>query len=227
MTLSFHRPLILFAILTVCWVFQSAPTHAGADTTLAVAQEDSVPSNLWLTRSLMEDLVKECKGALAPAPQNILLRAGAQDPETELFQAALYRVLVGSGYHVFLATADADTNPGIDVDWHFRVAGVKLAYPQVGRTLGIWRSWIARELAVTVFCTLSEVPSGRILFDDQLQLQFNDRFRVAELPRVESPLYDFTTAEPVNGSWHNRLEEIVVLGTLAGLVSVYFANTSN
>ena len=42
-----------------------------------------------------------------------------------------------------------------------------------------------------------------------------------------SELYDFTTAETSESGWQRRIEEIVVLGTLAGLVAVYFANTGN
>ncbi len=227
MTLRFSTLMLIGSLMVVCGLFGPGVACAGPHTESAVTATDTVPSNLWLTRSLMEDLVRQCADVLGPESQNILLQGGGDDPGSELFQAAVHKVLTGLGHHVFLATAVDDTSARFDVNWNFKVAGVKLAYPQVGRTLGIWRSWIARELEITVFCTLTEIPSGRILLDDQMQMRFNDRFAVDDLVRVDSPLYDFTTAEPINGSWHNRLEEIVVLGTLAGLVAVYFANTSN
>ncbi len=206
-----------------------SPVRAVADVAGdgAFALSDTVPSNLWLTRSLMEDLVSQCAGVLGSQPRNILLDPAKADAGSELFQVALHRILEGQGHHLFSAEGDTTVRPDVDVVWKFNVVGVQLAYPQVGRTLGIWRSWIAREVAVTVICSIIEVPSGRVLLDDQKQVRFNDRFAPDEFSRVDSPLYDFTTAEPVNGNWHDRLEDLVVLGTLAGLVAVYFANTSN
>ncbi|PJA76956.1 hypothetical protein CO151_01150 [bacterium CG_4_9_14_3_um_filter_65_15] len=193
----------------------------------AAAQGDSVPSNLWLTRSMMEDLAEQCAQTLGPQHHRILLVPGDAEAGTELFEAAAHGVLRDRDHDVFLAGADSTGDPAVDVQWYFRVVGVELAYPQVGRTLGIWRSWIAREIGVTVLCTITESSGGRILMDDQLRLQMADRFPADDYSHVDSPLYEFTTAEPVNGNWHDRLEEVVVLGTLAGLVAVYFANTSN
>lgn len=220
---------VLMTALIACAVLASVSHDPGSvlASELQTAAADTVPSNLWLTRSLMEDLAARCASVLGPQQRRILLQPLDQDPGTELFQAALHSVLTDEGRELFLAGADSLAAPVVDALWQFRVVGIQLDYPRVGRTLGIWRSWIARELEVTVLCTITEVPSGRVLLDDQLQLRANDRFSADEFAQVDSPLYDFTTAEPVNGSWHDRLEEIIVLGTLAGLVAVYFANTSD
>jgi hypothetical protein len=42
---------------------------------------------------------------------------------------------------------------------------------------------------------------------------------------VESPTYEFTQAEPDPSKSSRRLEQVVVLGALVGLVAIYFANT--
>ncbi len=219
----------LMTALIACAALSLVAHHPGpvlaSEPQAAVA--DTVPSNLWLTRSLMEDLAARCASVLGPQQHRILLQPLDQEPGTELFQAALHSVLSSEGRELFLAGDDSLAAPVVDARWQFRVVGIQLDYPRVGRTLGIWRSWIARELEVTVLCTITEVPSGRVLLDDQMQLRASDRFSANDFAQVDSPLYDFTTAEPVNGSWHDRLEEIVVLGTLAGLVAVYFANTSD
>ena len=48
-----------------------------------------------------------------------------------------------------------------------------------------------------------------------------------DFDRVNSDLYGFTRAQTAESGWQRRMEEIVVLGTLAGLVAVYFANTTD
>ncbi len=215
---------VIVSVALALFLLEPCPVRASD---LPSAAGDSVPSNLWLTRSLMEDLAVRCAAVLGPGQQRVLLEPLDQEPGTELFQAAVHSVLAGKGFQVYLAGADSLARPAADALWQYRVVGVELGYPRVGRTLGLWRSWIARELKVTVLCTITTLPEGRVLLDDQLQSRVEDRFDADEFAQVDSPLYDFTTAEPVAGSWHERLEEIVVLGTLAGLVAVYFANTSD
>ena len=50
----------------------------------AAAQGDSVPSNLWLTRSMMEDLAEQCAQTLGPQHHRILLVPGDAEAGTEL-----------------------------------------------------------------------------------------------------------------------------------------------
>jgi len=48
---------------------------------------------------------------------------------------------------------------------------------------------------------------------------------VKYIDAVESTAYPFTQAAEQTSGSSRRLEQIVVLGALAGLVAVYFANT--
>jgi len=57
--------------------------------------------------------------------------------------------------------------------------------------------------------------------------RFSDRVEADDFDAVESPLYAFTNAEVADSGWHSRIEELVVLGTLAGLIAIYFSNTGN
>ena len=66
-----------------------------------------------------------------------------------------------------------------------------------------------------------------MLLSDQVQRRFSDRVSSDDCGTVDSQLYDFTTAEISESGWKGRMEEIIVLGTLAGLVAIYFANTGD
>ncbi len=213
--------LVLFLGLLWSALPPAAPARA------AEAVSDTVPSNLWLTRSLLSDLAARYADVLGPGPRKVLLAPLDAEPGTELLRTAISEVLLDRGNTVYLAgDEDAPTGP-VDARWSFRVVGVELSYPEVGRTLGLWRSWIARRITVTVQSVITEEPGGRLLLDEEKEVKVADRFPAGDFERVDSPLYAFTTAEPVSGGWHGRLEEMVVLGTLAGLVAVYFANTSD
>ena len=107
----------------------------------------------------------------------------------------------------------------------YRVVDIELSYPDTGRRMGIWRQWVERELELTVAVELSEVASGRLLASERVTRRFGDRVPDGDFSAVDSDMYPFTTAETGESGWRRRLEEIVVLGTLAGLVAVYFANT--
>ncbi len=104
---------------------------------------------------------------------------------------------------------------------------MELSYPEVGRTLGIWQRWVERDVSVTASVDVSEADSGLLLFKDILERRFSDRVDHEDFDDVESELYDFTTADKAGSGWQNRIEEIVVLGTLVALIAVYFANTGN
>ena len=84
-----------------------------------------------------------------------------------------------------------------------------------------------RDLSVSADIEVVEVNTGRLLFNDLVTRRYSDRIGSGDFSAVNSSLYSFTNAEISEGSWHRRLEEIVVLGTLTGMVAVYFANTGN
>mgnify|MGYP006879661901 CR=1 FL=1 len=66
-----------------------------------------------------------------------------------------------------------------------------------------------------------------MLLNQRVARSFSDRVPSSDFDSVNSDLYPFTTAETEESGWQRRLEEIVVLGALTGLVVIYFANTSN
>ena len=119
----------------------------------------------------------------------------------------------------------AGAGQGIRYRLSYRVVDIDLSYPDTGRRMGIWRQWVERELELTVAVELSEVASGRLLANERVTRRFGDRVPDDDFKAVDSDVYPFTTAETGESGWRRRLEEIVVLGTLAGLVAVYFANT--
>lgn len=193
------------------------------------AAADSLRTNLWLVEALMGEAVGEAAAALPPAPARVLLvtRKPGTDPQAELLRLVAVRVLTERGYELLGETPDSLRGRGPDVTAEFSANLVDLSYPDVGRTLGLWRRWVEREVEVVVTARLVEAGSGRLLLDRRLARRFSDRVTNDEFPLVNSKLYPFTTAAVGESGWQRRLEEFAVLGTLAGLVAVYFANTGD
>jgi hypothetical protein len=86
---------------------------------------------------------------------------------------------------------------------------------------------VDRDLSASADIQIIEADTGRLVFDDLVVRQFSDRIGADDFSAINSEIYSFTTAEPSESGWHRRLEEIVVVGTLTGMVAVYFANTGN
>ncbi|PID81859.1 hypothetical protein CSA17_01280 [bacterium DOLJORAL78_65_58] len=191
------------------------------------AQPDTVRTNIWLTEALMAEIVASTARVLPPAPAAIQLEQMRPLPEDDLFKSAALRVLMGLGYEVYEGDEDPARQAAVDCVYNFSLYGVELEYPDVGRTLGIWRRWVDRSLSVTAQVNIKMAGSGRLLLSERVTRSFQDRVPGGDLDKVDSSLYPFSSAEPRESGWKGRMEELVVLGTLAGLVAVYFANTGD
>lgn len=123
--------------------------------------------------------------------------------------------------------AAAPESAAIDYELHYRLEQIKLEYPEAGRRFGIWRQWVSRELVLSAIVSVVDRRTGRLLLSDRIQRSFRDRVPDGLLASVRSDIYPFTDAQLQEGGWSRRLEEVVVLGTLTGLVAIYFANTGN
>lgn len=189
---------------------------------------DSLRTNLWLVEALMGEIVAEAAESLPPPPARVLLPGtpAASDLQGQLMRLVTVRVLSGRGYELF--TGHADSLRGrTDVVAEFLPGQVELAYPEVGRTLGLWRRWVGRDVAVSATARLVESGSGRLLLERRLERRFSDRVPDESFALVNDRAYPFTSAVVTGSGWQRRLEEFAVLGTLAGLVAVYFANTGD
>jgi len=193
----------------------------------SAAEPDTVRTNVWLTEALMAEIVASTARVLPPAPAALQLVQESDTMEDGMYKTALVRVLGGLGYEIYLQDEDPAMQAAVDCIYTFRVNGVELSYPDVGRTLGLWRRWIDREMKVTVRVDVVMANSGRVLLSDLVQKRFSDRVSDDHFDVVDSDLYEFTTAETSESGWKSRMEEIIVLGTLAGLVAVYFSNTGD
>lgn len=202
---------------------EDGPTGLGG-----AAAADSLRTNLWLVEALMGEIVAEAAASLPPAPARLLLPGtpAAADLQGQLLRLVAVRVLTERGYELF--TGNADSLRGrTDVVAEFVPGQVELSYPEVGRTLGLWRRWVGRDVAVTATARLVESGSGRLLLERRLERRFSDRVADEEFALVNNRAYPFTSAAVSGSGWQRRLEEFAVLGTLAGLVAVYFANTGD
>ena len=193
------------------------------------AAADSLRTNVWLVEALMGEIVAEAAASLPSPPARVQMtaRPAAGDRAGELLGLVVARVLRDRGYEVLVASADSALGARPDVHARFVADQVELSYPDVGRALGLWRRWVARDVKVVVSAEISEAATGRLLLSERLSRRFSDRVTDDEFPQVDSRLYPFTTATVSESGWQRRLEQFAVLGTLAGLIAVYFANTGS
>lgn len=192
------------------------------------AAADSLRTNLWLVEALMGEIVAEAAASLPPAPARVLLPGSpaTTDLQGQLMRLVTVRVLSDRGYELF--TGNADSLRGrTDASAEFLSSQIDLGYPEVGRTLGLWRRWVGRDVSVAATVRLVESESGRLLLERRLERRFSDRVPEEEFALVGNRMYPFTNASVAGSGWQRRLEEFAVLGTLAGLVAVYFANTGD
>lgn len=214
-------PAAALLLLAAAAAAQS-PAPAGLPSPAAA---DTVRTNLWLTEALMGEIVAAAAASLPPAPAAVRLVTGGKGQANDLFGATAARVLGGRGYDLYVAEEDSARQAAVDAVFAYEVLGVELAYPGVGRTLGIWRSWIERDLTVTALVEVTAADSGQLLLKERLTRSFGDRVPDGDFGAVNSGLYPFTSAQTGESGWQRHLEQVVVLGALAGLVAVYFANT--
>ncbi len=202
----------------------------------AAGPDDTVRTNLWLVRALLADAVAEAAAVLPPAPRAVVVKPVTRSDGNALLVAAATTVLQERGYEVYLdettvadakQAAVAPTPPAGALELRLSIETLRLGYPRAGRRFGLWRQWVDRDLRATLLATGRERDTGRILFDRRLERAFADRVASARFDEVRSPGYPFTDAVVPEGGWRRHAEEAVVIGTLVGLVAIYFANTGS
>jgi hypothetical protein len=218
---------LLFAVGLLFGGDSAAQGDASGAARFQPGSADTVRTNLWLIEALMREAATAVIQPLPASPAGVRLEPESFDPQEELFTQVLTRELKDRGFVGYLATYEEDVEAESAADYRlqYRVAGIDLAYPETGRRLGIWREWVARRLELTIIASLTESASGRVLFSDRIVRGYGDRVPDEDIETVETGPYDFVDADVKGSGWQNRLEEIVVLATRAGLVAVYFANT--
>ena len=190
------------------------------------AAADTVRTNLWLVEALMGEIAAEGAWSLPEPPGTVRLEALSDADANTLFRVVAANVLAEKGYDVVLPRTDPEEAlPVADSVFRYDVVSIDLVYPEVGRTLGLWKRWVARSVEVTCTVEVVDDASGQVLMTDRLTRGFHDRLDKDYFDDVNSDVYDFTSAETSESGWKRRTEELVVLGTLVGLIAVYFANT--
>ena len=226
--------MMVFLALTVGLLALAGGAVADEDATSAsstgmpaLGAPDTVRTNLWLTEALMGEIVAKASRTIPPDPATILITTRGDSDMDKLFGGVASRLLSEAGHQLFVVSRDSTVLFPVDYLFDYKVIGVELAYPEVGRTLGIWQRWVARDISVTASVDISAADSGRLLFKDLVERRFSDRVDSGDFDDVESDIYEFTNAEKTGSGWQSRMEEIVVLGTLVGLIAIYFANTGS
>lgn len=217
------------AAVAVGWVslFLVAAT-AGAQDEPELTAAGLLHSNLWLCESLMAEIAAVPLDGLAPAPAAVRLeRKGKKHEGLDLFEQVAFELLDARGYEVYTDVVDTSRQAAVDYVYRYEVKEVNFTYPAVGRTLGLWRQWVDRDVNILADLEMLEEGTGRVIYRGLVQRQFGDRIGSGDVEDVRSAAYSFTDPKPNESGWHRRLEELVVIGTLTGMVAVYFANTGN
>lgn len=214
---------------------------AASAASAATAPADTVRTNLWITRALMTDLLRE---ALEPLPADALglvYQSRGLHEGQDLMQVALSDLLADRGMELYapapVTVADDEDEdegftgtPGVAAVPHelvVRLEDVDLEYPAAGRRLGLWRTWVDREIAVSAIVVLRDRRDGRVLLDRSLTRRYGDRIDAGRHDDVETAAYAFTEGRLTDQGIYGIVEEVVVLGALAGLVTAYFATTAD
>lgn len=193
-----------------------------------IAAADTVRSNLWLVEALMAEIAAVGVEALPAEPATVRLEALTEAEANPLFRVVAANIIAENGHTVVLPPTDPEAaQPAADLVFRYDVHAVDLAFPETGRTLGIWKSWVARSIEVACTIEVVEEETGRLLMSERVVRGFHDRLDDDLFDDVQSDVYAFTAAEASESGWQRRTEELIVLGTLAGLIAVYFANTGN
>ena len=153
----------------------------------------------------------------------MVLVPASTEPAADLLTDVTFNLLQAAGYEVYLEQAPRGTEVPV-YEFRYRVQDLQLAYPTSGRRMIFWKSWVGRQMDLALQITVV-TDDGQMLLSRRLVHGFRDRVPVKYMEAVESTTYPFTFAEEQSSGSSRRLEQIVVLGALAGLVAVYFANT--
>lgn len=200
-------------------------TDQGQALRFDAASGDTLRSNLWVAETVLGEAIDALLPSLPPPPTAVLLVPATTEAAANLLTAVATARLQQAGYTVHLDRAPQDDEARV-VEVRYRVNKLELSYPASGRRLGLWPGWIARQMAFTAQFTVVDGADGQVLSSRRIARTFQDRFPHEYLTAVESTDYPaFTRATAPAGAWSRRLEQAIVLGTLVGLVAIYFANT--
>jgi hypothetical protein len=191
---------------------------------LAADQPDTIRTNLMVAEALLGDALAAITAELPASGATVVLVPGSTEAAANLLTTVATHHLLAAGHVVHLDQPTVGTD-GPVYELRYRVDRLDLSYPDSGRRFLLWSAWVDRKVDLVVQLTLVDAADGQVITSQRLVRRFQDRLEVDQVAAVEAPLYPFTTAAVEGGGWTRRLEEIVVLGTLAGLVAVYFANT--
>jgi hypothetical protein len=185
---------------------------------------DTLRTNLEVAEALLGEALELVIPELPSPPAAVVLVPGStEDAAALLSRVAVHRLQL-AGYEVHLDQLPEASDLAV-VEMRYRVEDLQLAYPTSGRRLLFWKSWVGREMNLAVTMTLVDAADGQIIMSRRVASSFRDRIPAGDVDAVESPTYEFTQAEPDPSKSSRRLEQVVVLGALVGLVAIYFANT--
>lgn len=198
------------------------------------APADTLRTNLWWTEALMRDVLRAGAAAIPADGSPVLLSPRGRHGALDLMRSVAADLVEEAGHMAVLmdeaeepVEEELPLPAEVPYELRFRLEDVRLEYPRVGRRLGLWRTWVDRDLEVSAQVTVRDRRSGLLLLDDRISRTFSDRLPAGRLGALETPAYAFTSAEVEEGGVPAIFEEVVVLGALTGLVVAYFATTAD
>ncbi|MBD3221763.1 hypothetical protein GF314_11035 [bacterium] len=233
--MQLQRSGFRLAVLVVVTAVATLASVAGAaraedtppiapEAVLASTGEDTVRTNLMVAEAMLGDALAEVTAELPPGPVAVLLVPGSTEPAANLLTTVATHHLLAAGHRVHVDVIPPGTE-GPVYELRYRVDDLALTYPDSGRRFVFWDSWVDRSMDLAVQFTLVDHADNQVVASRRVVRRFQDRVEAEQLAAVETRSYPFTMASVEGGGWSRRLEEIVVLGTLAGMVAIYFANT--
>lgn len=201
----------------------AATTIVAPNIVLTTSGPDTLRTNFEVAAALMGQAIGSLAADLPHPPAVMVLVPASTELAADLLTDVTFKHLQAAGYEVYLDQAPSGTELPV-YEFRYRIQNLQLAYPTSGRRLLFWKSWVGRQMDLVLQITVVG-DEGQMLLSRRLAHGYQDRVPVKYVEAVESTAYPFTQAEEQPSGSSRRLEQIVVLGALAGLVAVYFANT--
>lgn len=202
----------------------------------AAAQDESVPNNVELMESAVQEVAKDFIAGIRPHSRGLYFRlqgktlgGGESSAELSLVDNTIRRELTYHGYRVIDENSPDDPGTGSASAQVFRyqVLGFRLGYKKSYRR-GIWgKSMIEREGNVHLYAELIDPDDNAVLWADEKSYTTIDRIPKSELSRVADERYAFANPVVPSRNLLKYAEPVLVTGIVVGLVYLFFANQSD
>lgn len=191
------------------------------------AAQQRTPTNLDVFTETVQEAARVATDRLGAeggvADSSLVIRSAAAHKGGWLVEDVLTDDLVGRGFRVRVGENPVGSDSA-SLELSYRVLDMGVAYPRQGRSHGMGRLWVQRDVSVRLSFQLTDLATNHVRWIQEAEASRTGRFPHRLLSVVESKEYPFTHAAFEKKSWTRYLEPVIVSGVVGGLVYLFYAN---